>query len=176
VSVEYLTKLRNRMNSHILEVEIQEIRNSLIAYNANYTTINSNAQKISPSARGGITELYDAYIDAKDYFDSKNYSQAKALFPKMDGLIESLSLRLNDCPPSCTGGKEATDDCTCACPSGTTESNGQCAGGFSLNLPLIGGLILIIIIFMVFKYKDKIFPGGGKVEETSKDAWTNYKF
>jgi hypothetical protein len=49
-------------------------------------------------------------------------------------------------------------------------------GGFSLNLPLIGGLILIIIIFIVFKYKDKIFPGGGKVEEKSKDSWTNYKF
>jgi len=176
VSAEYLTKLRNRVNAYISDAEIQEIRSSLVIYNANYTTINNNAQKISPSVRDGIKELYDTYNEAKTYFDSSNYSQAKALFADMDRLIESLMPHISDCPPSCTGGKEPTGDCTCACPSGTTESNGQCMGGFSLNLPLIGGLILIIIIFIVFKYKDKIFPGGGKVEEKSKDSWTNYKF
>jgi hypothetical protein len=48
--------------------------------------------------------------------------------------------------------------------------------GYSLNLPFIGGLILIMVILIMFKYRDKIFPRGGEIEEKPKDAWTNYKF
>jgi len=176
ISAEYLTKLRSRVDRHISQTEIQNIKNQLTIYNANYTYINNNAQKISPSARGDIQEMYDALNEAQGYFNNGNYSQAKALFSNMDTLVESLMGHIGDCPPVCSGGKEPTSDCDCACPSDTTESNGECVGGFSLNFPLIGGLVIIIAILIVFKYKDKIFPGGGQVEEKTKDAWSNYKF
>ncbi len=177
ISNEYLMKLRNRLDKYISEAEKEGIRVALVQYSANYTYINSKSDSIPPSYENDISNLYDTISTAQNYFNQKNYSEAKAKFSDIDNLITTLVSHIGECPPECTGGKVANNQCQCVCPSGTTESNGQCAGGgFSLNLPLIGGLILIMVLLIVFKYKDRIFPGGGEVEEKPKDVWSNYKF
>ena len=178
ISNEYLVKLRNRLDKYISQAEIGEIQTALTAYSANYTYINSKSGTIPPSYSDDISNLYDTISAAQNYFNQKNYSEAKADFEEIDDLIALLFSHIGDCPPECSGGMVANSQCECACPSGTTESNGQCvSSGFSLNLPLIGGLIVIIALLVVFKYKDRILPkGGGEVEEKSKDSWTNYKF
>jgi hypothetical protein len=179
ISNEYLVKLRNRLDQHISQAEIGEIQAALTTYSANYTYINSKSDKIPPSYSDDISNLYDTISTAQNYFNQKNYSEAKADFEGINNSITLLFSHIGDCPPPCSGGMEANSQCKCACPTGTTESNDhQCVGsGFSPNLTLIGGLSGIIALLIVFKYKDKILPkGGGKVEENSKDAWTNYKF
>ena len=179
ITNEYLVKLRNRLDKYISQAEIGEIQTALTAYSANYTYINSKSGTIPPSYSDDISNLYDTISAAQNYFNQKNYSEAKANFEEINNSVALLFSHIGDCPPPCSGGMVANSQCKCACPTGTTESNDhQCvSSGFSLNLPLIGGLIVIIALLVVFKYKDRILPkGGGEVEETSKDAWTNYKF
>jgi len=173
---QYLAKLRERLDKYIDPTEIEAIRQALNAYDANYTTILSNSGSMTSTCANNIEALRTAITEAKQYFYNQNYTQAKANFESIDSQISSLMSCIDQCPPQCSGGRVPNSDCKCVCPAGMTESNGQCVGGFSLNLPLIGGLILIISLLIVFKYKDKIFPGGGKVEEMPKDAWSNYKF
>jgi hypothetical protein len=121
--------------------------------------------------------LYNLITEAQGYFNKANYTKTEEQFGDIEGAIELLMGHIGECPPDCTGGKIADDNCECVCPAGTKESGDQCVGtGYSLNLPLIGGLILVMIVLIVFKYKDKIFPRGGEIEEKPKDAWTNYKF
>jgi hypothetical protein len=178
ISNEYLVKLRNRLDKYISQAEIGDIQTALTTYSANYTYINSKSDSIPPFYSDDISNLYDTITTAQNYFNQKNYSEAKADFEEIDDLIALLFSHIGDCPPECSGGMVANSQCECACPSGTTESNGKCvSSGFSLNLPLIGGLIVIIALLVVFKYRDRILPkGGGEVEEKSKDSWTNYKF
>jgi len=172
----YLEKLRGRVNNHISTQEIQAISDALSAYNANYTYIYNNADSVPPTYDDDISQLQTVITIAQNYFNQENYSEAKAQFEEIDGLVEELVSHIGDCPPVCSGGKTATSQCTCACPSGTSESDGKCVSGFSLNPALIGGLIIIIVVLVLFKYKDKIFSGGGKIEEKPNDMWADYKF
>jgi len=175
-SDDYLTKLRQRYENHISPTDIQQISDKLSEYAVNYSYINSNNVYLPSSYQSQASDLHDVLTEAQNYFTNKNYTEAKAKFDEIDNLVETLMAQINLCQTPCTGGKTHVD-CVCKCPSDTKEEGGKCvSSGFSLNLPLIGGLILIMVLLIVFKYKDKIFPGGGEVEEMPKDAWSNYKF
>jgi len=175
-SDDYLTKLRQRYENHISPTDIQQISDKLSEYSVNYSYINSNNVYLPSSYQSQASDLHDVLTEAQNYFTNKNYTEAKAKFDEIGNLVETLMAQINLCQTPCTGGKTHVD-CVCKCPADTKEEGGKCvSSGFSLNLPLIGGLILIIALLIAFKYKDKIFPGGGEVEEKPKDMWSNYKF
>jgi len=176
-SSQYLAKLRDRYENHISQTDILAITNAITTYQANYTYISSSADYISPAHQSSITDLVDLINTAQGYATNKNYTEAKAQFSEIDDLIETLIGYIGECPLTCANGKIATSSCTCACPKGMTETSGKCVStGFTLNPYLIGGLLLIIIALIAFKYKDKIFKGGEKVEKKSDDMWAGYKF
>jgi len=176
-SQEYLAKLKDRFNTHVNQEDMDALRAALEGYQANYTYIFNNAESIPSAYDEDITELHSLMDEATNYYNEDNYTAAQANFGDIDGLIETLSSHIGECPPECANGKVPKSDCTCACPTGTKESTGKCVStGYNLDFNLIGGLILIIVLLIVFKYKDKIFPRGGEIEEKPKDAWTNYKF
>ncbi len=174
---EYLAKLKDRFNSKISQGDIAAIETALNGYQANYTYIVDNADSLPPAYSDNIQGLYSLITEAQGYFNAGNYTKTEEQFGSIDDAIALLMGHMGECPPECTGGKIAGSDCLCACPEGTKESGDQCVGtGYSLNLPFIGGLVLVMIVLIVFKYRDKIFPRGGEIEEKPKDAWTNYKF
>jgi hypothetical protein len=179
---EYLAKLRDRYTSHFDSSQIEEIRAQLDQYSSNYTYIQRNADTLPSSYDAQRNQLYGNLTQAQSYFNKQNYTLAKMMFDTIDGLIADLADHLFDCTPNCGDNKvRDADTCECVCPAGTTEVGGKCSSGssgFNLNMPLIGGLFLIIALLALFKYKDKIFKGGG--EEIEKDAvsdmWSGYKF
>lgn len=176
-SQEYLAKLKNRFDAYVSQEDLDALKTALENYQANYTYIVNNADSMPPVYDDDLTELHDLIEEATNYYNKDNYTAAQANFGDIDKLVEGLISHIGECPPKCTNGKVAKSDCTCACPTGTKESAGKCVStGYSLDFTLIGGLILIIALLIVFKYKDKIFAGGGKIEEKPKDAWSNYKF
>jgi hypothetical protein len=180
VGTDYLAKLRARMDSHLPSDVIANISSTLTMYATNYSYIVNNSDSIPPSYQTRIDDLKTLIDGAQLALTAGNYTLAQTKFGDISDLIDTLTLEIGQCPTSCTGGK-TLKDCACTCPSNTKEESGKCVStGFTLNPYLIGGLILIIIVLIAFKYKDKILPGGGEVVVEKKpdkdDMWTGYKF
>ena len=99
-------------------------------------------------------------------------------FDEVETLISRLESDIENYGRECTSGQIRS------CTTSTGESGtqtctngvwGVCVtGGGGLNWILIIGLVIILALLVLYKFKDKIF-GGGKVEEESSE-WASYKF
>lgn len=185
---EYYTKLNNRVEQSAEEIERREILEQIGNYSSQYDVIVSDGLSLSSDYRtssGFDTKLEDLYallnesyafcsgtsiIDCRNAKD--NYDNFETSLASLRSIIDSYS------PTECVSGQ--TRSCTTSdggSGTQTCENNtwGSCvAEGGGLNWSLIIFLLLIIAVLVIYKFRDKLFKGGEKIEKKA-DYLSIYK-
>ncbi len=180
---DYMVKLENRLASLKDKEEIDKIMSVLENYSNEYENLTEQAQDI-PSSYMGISEkmneLRDKISQGYDYCSSstlEDCEQAKALFKDIESLISQVkSIITSYTPTECVTGTKSP----CYTPNGkkgTRECiNGrwaECKPVQGVNYYLVIGVIALILVGLLYKFKDKFF----KKEETEETgSWEKYGF
>lgn len=184
---EYYVKLGNRLNQSTEEQARRVILEKLGNYSNQYQNLSSQGQSLSSSYRASsgfnldIQNLYELLEDGYEYCSGTSLTECQRVeddFDEIETLISRLESDIQNYGRECTSGQ--TRSCTTSTDESGTQTCtngvwGVCVtGGGGLNWTLIIGLVIILALLVLFKFKDKIF-GGGKVEEESSE-WASYKF
>lgn len=185
----YYVKLNNRLNQSVEEQARRVILEKIGNYSNQYQNLSDQGQSLPSSYRASsgfnsdIEQLYDLLEDGLEYCSGTSLTECQRAeddFDEIETLISRLESDIENYGRQCTSGQ--TQSCTTATGESGTQTCtngvwGTCVaggGGIGLNWTLIIGLIVILALLILYKFKDKIF-GGGKVEEETSE-WASYKF
>jgi len=175
---QYLLRLQERVEEIIIpDEELEEFLTGKISeFSQEYITIAiDSVDEIDPQYSADITELNLKITEMQTLYSEQKYDDAKALIFAIEDKISFLKSKIGSWPPKCEGG-QYHDGTRCKCPSGQTLIDGKCAieqEPYEINWMLVGGLAVLIIALLLYRFKDKLF-GGKKNEEELTEEPTFY--
>ncbi len=183
---DYFIKLNNRVSQSADEILKKQVIEILNNYSNQYSDLNGQGTALSVTYRASsgfdsdLSKLYNllnqSYASCSGSSSADTCSGVKSNYPQMDTLVANLKSDIANAANKCVTGQ--TQSCTSGNQVGTQTcvSGGwsACAVSGGLNYTLISALLLVIVALLAYKYRDRFFKGGEKVEP-KKDYLSYYK-